>query len=165
MDNMLVKDYISDALFKLMEKEPYANINITKLVKEAGVCRKSFYRNYNSMEEILIKKIESITDEFIIKSDLANYKNNFKIKMVKVLNHMKEQDKIVKLYLKNNLLYIIENNFIDTILKFNNDLPNEDAHFLAGGYWYLYYYWLKNGYKETPEELAFNIDKYLKINI
>ena len=78
MDNMLVKDYISDALFKLMEKEPYANINITKLVKEAGVCRKSFYRNYNSMEEILIKKIESITDEFVIKSNLTNYKNNFK---------------------------------------------------------------------------------------
>ena len=159
---IFVKDYISEALFVLLKKEPYSNINITKLCNQAGVCRKSFYRNYNSMEEILINKIDEITNEFLIKSDLTKYRNDFKSKMIKVLNHMKEQDYIVKLYSKNNLLYIIENNFINTALKYNDNLPKEYAHFLAGGYWSLYRYWMENGYKETADEVANKIDKYIK---
>ena len=159
---MFVKDYISDALFTLLRKESFSNINVTKLCNKAGVCRKSFYRNYNNMEEILINRIEEITNEFLIRSNLASYKNDLKSKIIKVLTHMKDQDYIVKLYSKNNMLYIIENNFINTVLKYDDNLPKEYAYFLAGGYWYLYRCWMENGYKETPEELANKINKYIK---
>lgn len=67
---------------------------------------------------------------------------------------MKKQDSIVKLFYKNDLMYLIENVFIDTVIKLNQDLPKEYAYFIAGGYYNLYYYWLENNYKENPEELS-----------
>ena len=76
---------------------------------------------------------------------------------------MKEQDNICSLYYKNDVMYIIENIFVKTVLMFDKDLPNEYSNFMAGGYYSLYFYWFRTGYKGTPEELAKTIDKYFKV--
>ena len=41
------------SLLQLLEKKELAKITISELVNRAGVSRASFYRNYNSKEEIL----------------------------------------------------------------------------------------------------------------
>lgn len=149
-----VKDYIAESLFQLMQKKQYSKITITEIVNHAGVERKSFYKNYSNKENILTEKIKIITDEFLTEINIKEFKYDLKKNFVVIFNHMKKQDSIVKLFYKNDLMYLIENVFIDTVIKLNQDLPKEYAYFIAGGYYNLYYYWLENNYKENPEELS-----------
>ncbi|MDE5631168.1 MAG: TetR/AcrR family transcriptional regulator, partial [Bacilli bacterium] len=60
-----VDEYIISALFTLMKKKKYEDISITEITNKAGVSRVSFYRNFNSTEDIIKKWIEDITDHFL----------------------------------------------------------------------------------------------------
>ncbi|HIS47816.1 MAG TPA: TetR/AcrR family transcriptional regulator [Candidatus Scybalocola faecigallinarum] len=56
--NMFVCECITQSLFRLMKRKPYNKITVTDLVQEAGVSRNSFYRNYQSTEEIIRQFLE-----------------------------------------------------------------------------------------------------------
>ena len=56
--NVIVKEYITRALFLLMEKKPYSEITISELTEKAGVCRNSFYRNFDSLEDVVIQSFK-----------------------------------------------------------------------------------------------------------
>ncbi|MBR0165020.1 MAG: TetR/AcrR family transcriptional regulator [Lachnospiraceae bacterium] len=51
--NTYVKKQITDALLTLLKEKPLENISVTEITKKAGVGRVSFYRNYESKEDIL----------------------------------------------------------------------------------------------------------------
>lgn len=52
-NHQLTKEAIETALLLLLQNKSLNQINITELVKKAGVARNSFYRNYGSKEAIL----------------------------------------------------------------------------------------------------------------
>ena len=56
-----VKREIKKALLELMTEKSYMEIRITDIVNKAQVARASFYRNYNSIYDV----IESIADEIV----------------------------------------------------------------------------------------------------
>lgn len=47
------KLWMEDALLKLMETENYREITIQEITDNAGLSRRTFYRNYSSKDEIL----------------------------------------------------------------------------------------------------------------
>ena len=67
----LVGEYITDALLLLMQRKDYKDISITELCEKAGVTRMSFYRNFESKEDILKKWIGAITNDFLIASGIS----------------------------------------------------------------------------------------------
>lgn len=62
--NMFVCECITQSLFRLMKRKPYNKITVTDLVQEAGVSRNSFYRNYQSTEEIIRQFWEEKTSKW-----------------------------------------------------------------------------------------------------
>ena len=54
-----VKQEIKDAVMVLMAEKLYMDITVTDIVTRAGVARASFYRNFNSINDV----IEAISDE------------------------------------------------------------------------------------------------------
>ena len=62
--NMFVCECITQSLFRLMKRKPYNKITVTDLVQEAGVSRNSFYRNYQSTEEIIRQFLEEGTSKW-----------------------------------------------------------------------------------------------------
>ena len=58
--NMVVKDSITMALLKLLEKESFDDISITDLTKCAGVGRASFYRNFEDKEDVIRKHLSGL---------------------------------------------------------------------------------------------------------
>ena len=52
-ENLRVKENIINTLFRFMQKKSLSDITVTELVKGAGVARASFYRNYDSKEDVL----------------------------------------------------------------------------------------------------------------
>lgn len=60
-----VTEYITEALLLMMKKKPYNDISVTVLCEKAGVTRMSFYRNFNTKEDVLKAWITTITDHFL----------------------------------------------------------------------------------------------------
>ena len=52
---------ISNALLKLMQEHPYAEISVKQIIMETSLARKTFYLNFSSKDDVL----ESILDELI----------------------------------------------------------------------------------------------------
>lgn len=59
------KTVIAEAFFKLLAKYPYPEITVSLIAAEAGVARNTFYRNFDSIESILIYKLDAVLDEAI----------------------------------------------------------------------------------------------------
>lgn len=63
-ENRRVKDSITKALFDLMHEKSFADISISEIIRKARVARVSFYRNYDSKEDVLLTLIDDILEQY-----------------------------------------------------------------------------------------------------
>lgn len=61
-ENLRVKVCIIQTLFGLMQTKSLSDITITELVRGAGVARASFYRNYDSKEDVLVTLVRDVLE-------------------------------------------------------------------------------------------------------
>lgn len=61
--NLRVKQSIADTLFALLEQKSLSQITITEIVEGAGVARASFYRNFDTKEDVLVFLIQNAMEE------------------------------------------------------------------------------------------------------
>ena len=59
------KQWILEALLKLMEEKNYEKITIKELTARADLDRKTFYRNFRSKEEVLYLQLQELCDLYI----------------------------------------------------------------------------------------------------
>ena len=58
VDNTIIRDSLTEALLILMKQKPFEEISITELTEKAGVGRVSFYRCFESKEDILTSMLD-----------------------------------------------------------------------------------------------------------
>lgn len=61
------KLWMRDALLALMQETPYSKITVTQIAKKAGVSRLTFYRNFDSKDDILRFHLQSGFEEYLEK--------------------------------------------------------------------------------------------------
>ena len=64
--NVYVKNEMYEALLKLLEEKSFSAISVSDITTEANVSRMSFYRNYNSIEDILIEHLDAVVEQYKI---------------------------------------------------------------------------------------------------
>lgn len=57
--------WLLEALLELIKTKDYAEISVKELTEKADVARQTFYRNYESMDDILLSKMDEILEEYI----------------------------------------------------------------------------------------------------
>jgi len=60
-----VKQEIANAFMELMTQKSYMDITVTDLVNTAKVARVSFYRNFNSISDVIDYIIDQLSNEFV----------------------------------------------------------------------------------------------------
>ena len=58
------QNMISTALFSLLQKKPFHHITITEICEEAGVGRKTFYRNFELKEDVIHFQLDLMCDKY-----------------------------------------------------------------------------------------------------
>lgn len=151
----LSKKYLAEALIQLMKKKDYLSITNKDITDRAGLSHITIYRNFSSKEDIIKYYLDDITNTFIMETKIDYQPNNFKEYIITLFCHLKEKEDIGLLLYKANLIHYIKDEF-DIIFhsKAQNKKEQYNYYFVSGGLYNLYYYWLINGCKETPEELA-----------
>ena len=93
---------ITDALLLLMNKYPYGEITVKQILLEARIARMTFYRNYESKDDVLISLIKSILREYF---DIVN---TGKVDLLTTIFSFADKNRSLILILeKNNMLHIL----------------------------------------------------------
>lgn len=64
-NNPPVKKIIADTLMDLMAEKMYMDITVTEIVTASQVARASFYRNFNSVSDVIDHIIDDLSKEFV----------------------------------------------------------------------------------------------------
>ena len=125
--NNIVRESLTDALFSLMSKKEFNDITITELSKKAGVSRLSFYRNYNSKEEIIVKYLDDKANQWWEKQ-ISDRSGDVILEM---FNHFySERDKLAIIY-KAGLSHLLYQNIL--VCRLYNFLQENPAAFRLSG--------------------------------
>ena len=150
--NIFVCECIMQSLFRLMKRKAYPKITVTDIVREAGVSRNSFYRNYQSIEEItqfLEQKTSEWWNEFITCPD--RYPHVISEMFGHFLNMKEEIDLLYHAGLSHLLM--------EHIIRCGKQSRTEEIKntyqvaFMSGGLCGLVNEWIIQGMKETPEQM------------
>ena len=149
------KDYIIEALFKLMTKKDYRLITITDIANVAGVNRVTFYRLFDTKEDVIKDWINKVTDEFLEKSAISFTEDSLEKYFVKLFEHLEKFSKEALLIYEAGLVNLLKEKFEKVFFERHSEkYGSYKSYFIIGGIFNIYYYWLINKNPEAPEELA-----------
>lgn len=156
---MNTKRALLEALCCLSAEKNIDDISVTELCRKADINRTTFYKYYNVPADVLVDYIErSFAEAFDDGAELTTYE-----RMLKMCRQYRQEKKIIDMFLstKRNMQPIIE-----------RAIPHNDNHSIAdsskiylisGGVASLEVQWAKQGMKESPEEIATLLAKYIDL--
>ena len=122
----MLNKQMGDALIELLKEKPISKISIEELTKKADVGRATFFRHFDSKEDLLSYRLVEIYKEYMGDSFDASYSVIFE-GFRKVLIPLEEQSDTNSIY---------------------------TTFFTAYGLFGVILKWIKNGCKESPEDMA-----------
>ncbi|MCK5761295.1 MAG: TetR/AcrR family transcriptional regulator [Candidatus Izimaplasma sp.] len=155
------KEWIFEALTQIMKNKKFQDISISEIAKKAGVARLTFYRNYNSKEDIIVcrgKRIYAELKENIERNDHG--KNTIYSLIRKIVLAFNQYSDLFELLLRDNLDYLVMQSFeleISDILGKVFGVDNDDKYrvkFYEGALFAIAVEWVKNSRKESVDEMT-----------
>lgn len=153
--NSYVTEHITDALLKLLRDKPIEDIPISELCEVAGIGRSSFYRNFNSKEDILRGYIQNIFQDWT-NGDNQGANQPLSELLKSMFSHFEAHRSFYELLNQRNLIYLLK----DVIIGICGPKP-EHSKMEAYARTYVAYalygwieVWFQRGMEETAEEMA-----------
>lgn len=150
---------ISEAIIALMEKQEFAKIKISEIVKKAGVARMSFYKYYSSTYEALTDYLQIIIADYIDEGVKTNGENRF-LEYSHIVYSLKYFDRYATYFLtlaKQKLHAILLdgiNRFMTENLRLTRQLSPYEMYSYAGSLLNTFLKWEENGKQDSAEEVA-----------
>lgn len=156
MKPKIVNQYLTTALFQLMEKKDYDKITIQELVTKAGVCRASFYRNYLTKDQIIDEYFKDTFEEIYINHPLK--KECLEDGVREIFADIYEKRETLMLLSRHDMLYRITRYVYQCTLmqiKEFDVLQNKyQPYFFAGASSAMLQAWIENRFEDSVEEVT-----------
>ena len=159
IENIRVKKDITDTLLSLMHEKSFAKITISEIIEKANVARASFYRNYESKEDVLMTLVDDVLNDFKTKAeyDISNYYTYEHV--LRCFQYFKKYEEyVLGLYEFGYGIRLLEklNRFHEDITPAHlmTDVNKYRLYIFMGALFNTSVIWLKNGSKESAEDVA-----------
>lgn len=181
------KEAIITSLFDLLSVKPLHTITISEISENAELDRRTFYRHFNTKEDVISYHIHEAAAIFERTADQALY-HDTSLRNILLHNMNAHNFFITKIFfdlcltIKDTLIILYKQNLMHLLLMDFNNLfhtyhqkyhkeyaphmitPN-DGYILAyhiGGFWNLLIEWLSSGCSKTPREMAMVVEEMFK---
>ena len=166
------KAEICNALLRLMEDHPYEEITVKQIALEAKLVRKTFYRNFDSKEDVL----ETILDKLIYEYRSQLIVSNKMMPLDVIFNFCTQHKDLLLLFDKNNMMYRIQQKLNDAILVKHEEFialglvsteffcgldPKYQILFNIGGIWNVICHWTHDGMKDDSKQIIEKLSSYI----
>lgn len=166
------KKWMEEALFKLMHMKPYGEISIQEITDCAQLSRRTFYRNYQKKDEILLEYFYHICKEY--EQNLIDTKAQTFSDIARVFfNTMYEHLDFLRLMNKHHIIDLFIKELDAFVLPLHMKLRGraeselELARFAIafgiGGFGRILILWLNEGANKSPDELAMLTKEAVKL--
>ena len=152
--NIYVIEHMTESLLTLLENKAIEDISISELCDNAGIGRASFYRNFNSKEDILRAHIDKLFDGW-----RRDWEKNNSIPLSSgigmIFEHFEQHREFYRLLNERHLIYLLKDVILDT-MELRPDLPKDEAYAKAFVTYCLYGWievWFQRGMQESAEEM------------
>ena len=152
--NTWVKRQITAALLNLLKEKKLADISVSELTEMAGVGRVSFYRNYQTKEDILRAESDRLIQEWG-KLYEANPESAPETLFPSLFDFYREHRDFYTTLYEAGMSTIMMDTIISTI-QITPEMPNLEAYmksFWAYGIYGWMLEWIKRGMQESGSEL------------
>ncbi|WEV43682.1 TetR/AcrR family transcriptional regulator [Lactobacillus sp. ESL0684] len=151
------KNLLVNALLALMSKQPFNTITISELTQVAGVSRRTFYRHFKKIEDILTYYLEDLLN-LLIEKLMKQEKFDLQSIVIQFFEFWKQYTDFLVILDKNNLFYLIFGNFFPKAPIEHGDYQNIEEesyayYFIIGGLCNLLLKWIRDGAKLKPTDI------------
>ncbi|MDT2829066.1 TetR/AcrR family transcriptional regulator [Enterococcus viikkiensis] len=152
-------EWITQALFDLMETSPFEKIKIVDIVKKAGIARLTFYRHFESKEEVITSYMDREFEKYF--EELSKEpKMDIKKALCWCFEYWGKDAKIANLLVDSNLNSLIILSFskyFRRILEYSDysqEITKFEQNFLEGGLLLVLLEWTKDPKEYSPIDMA-----------
>ncbi len=170
-DTHSVRREIINAVMRLMTEKSYMDMTVTDITNTAQVARASFYRNFNSVIDVIDVIADEISDELIGDVFPTLYSSDERTWREFLFNHFyrftRKQRQIGKIHPQN--MHVLFSRMDNKMHQKEADFPSETLRdkYLATGKMGLINSitkkWMDNGMQETPEEMIDYIMSFITL--
>lgn len=159
---MRSKAQLLQALLTLMEEKNFYKITVKELTKRAELDRKTFYRHFQTKEDVLFWHMEEACENYLTKLQALSQFNSYTVSEA-YFSVCFEYMTFFKILNKNNLLGIMFtkfDNYLSTLNQFFSNHPSYrnkseyELYYQSGGFWNVTQHWIEKGAIESIEEMA-----------
>lgn len=147
---------ITDALFELLKTRELPKITVTELIRKAGVCRSSFYRNFYLTEDVIRQYGTTIYEE--INRNIPLSLTGIYEHILAVNTYLYTQRERLALIECRGLYHLLEEPIVQQCVYQLQRLDvwenRYQAEFYAGAVSQLLRVWARNDFTESPEEIS-----------
>ncbi len=156
MKERSVSTDITDALFELLLTKELSQITVTELIRKAGVCRASFYRNFYLMEDVIRQYGIAIYDE--INRSIPLDRSRIYEHIHAVNTYLFSKRERLGLIERRGLYHLLEEPIIQQCVFQLQRLDvwknRYQAEFYAGAVTHLLRAWARSDFSESPDEIS-----------
>lgn len=144
------------AFVKLLQQKEFNEITVTEVCKDAGVNRTTFYANYLDLYDLadaVQKRLEEEVFELYSEEREAKRSSN---DFLKLFRHIRENQLFYKTYFKLGMdgrYRITEYDIEQAAQRYGNRHIEYHMEFFRSGFNAIIKLWLRNGCRESPEEM------------
>lgn len=157
--NQHIRLCIARSLLKLMEEKTFEKITITEIVNNANVSRMTFYKYYNSKQEVLsdymYEIVNSYMEETKKRSDIGNFRDYKHI--CHCFEFFRQYSPFILTLIHANMHAVIINalnDYMDIYVLPTSHYGRYELYYYSGALCNIYMKWIESGLQETPEEIA-----------
>ena len=153
--NGVVRRNLTAALLRLLEEKRLDEITVTELVTEAQVARVSFYRNFDSLDEMLASIVHAMASDWLERVGADLWHTDPHAFLLALLQDIYDQRQVIDMLMRSERMDVLRSEF-NIALGVGCEDRRESARraFVAGGLYNLVSRWATVGFVPTPETVT-----------
>ena len=162
--------WIAEALLQILEEKPYHEITISEVAARADLSRRTFYRHFETLDDVVDYEIQTLCDEFIATfGDIPHRKGDLTHASEMFFRFWSDKRAVLKLLSSSNRAMFPQQEFLDMVyekrlIQMNTTAPKETYYmyrFAIGGLWNMLLQWVVDDDPPTPEVMGRIVQRIL----
>lgn len=170
-DKRMIKSasLICESLADILSIKSYEEISITDICESKGIARTTFYRLFDTLDDVLLYQFDVLFENSLIKYNENNNPNSsFSKTIIEIAVNNKALVTAIVASGRGDLFSVCTKNKEKRILQnLNLQMTEKDCLYMTEILTQITFavinIWVKNGYNESPEELYDIIKRQIKI--
>lgn len=161
--NRYVRKQLLKTLLQMLKTKQIEEISVSDLVRKAGVGRASFYRNYVSVQDVLLQESDRLMAAWEEQSEADSSASSNSL-LISLLDFYKEHKRFYLALYKAGLSDIVMHTIVDTF-PIDENTPNPAAYLQSSLSYMIYgwiHEWICRGMQESGAELVYMIEQSQK---